>query len=75
MSNMPIFFLLHQWKDAKPDDLMDSKLRCVFELPSENDKVVSEKCHYGSYKTLYAAQFSSHFFTSLNCNVSSHLLV
>ncbi|GAA6236065.1 vesicle-associated membrane protein-associated protein A isoform X2 [Lates japonicus] len=27
------------WKDAKPDDLMDSKLRCVFELPSENDKV------------------------------------
>lgn len=25
------------WKDAKPDDLMDSKLRCVFELPSEND--------------------------------------
>ncbi|XP_056302697.1 VAMP (vesicle-associated membrane protein)-associated protein A, like [Danio aesculapii] len=27
------------WKDAKPDELMDSKLRCVFELPSENDKV------------------------------------
>uniref|UniRef100_A0A3Q3X9N7 Vesicle-associated membrane protein-associated protein A n=1 Tax=Mola mola TaxID=94237 RepID=A0A3Q3X9N7_MOLML len=27
------------WKDAKPDDLMDSKLRCVFELPSENDNV------------------------------------
>ncbi|MFT7813894.1 vesicle-associated membrane protein-associated protein A-like isoform X2 [Arapaima gigas] len=27
------------WKDAKPEDLMDSKLRCVFELPSENDKV------------------------------------
>ncbi|XP_018430275.1 PREDICTED: vesicle-associated membrane protein-associated protein B/C [Nanorana parkeri] len=26
------------WKDAKPDDLMDSKLRCLFELPSENDK-------------------------------------
>ncbi|XP_023682066.1 vesicle-associated membrane protein-associated protein A-like isoform X2 [Paramormyrops kingsleyae] len=26
------------WKDAKPDDLMDSKLRCVFELPTENDK-------------------------------------
>ncbi|XP_010894178.1 vesicle-associated membrane protein-associated protein A [Esox lucius] len=24
------------WKDAKPDDLMDSKLRCVFDLPSEN---------------------------------------
>lgn len=27
------------WKEAKPDDLMDSKLRCVFEMPSENDKV------------------------------------
>ncbi|XP_040187542.1 vesicle-associated membrane protein-associated protein B/C [Rana temporaria] len=26
------------WKDAKPDDLMDSKLRCLFELPSENEK-------------------------------------
>ncbi|XP_048019157.1 VAMP (vesicle-associated membrane protein)-associated protein A, like isoform X1 [Megalobrama amblycephala] len=30
------------WKDAKPDELMDSKLRCVFELPSENDKVRSK---------------------------------
>ncbi|XP_076847415.1 VAMP (vesicle-associated membrane protein)-associated protein A, like isoform X1 [Brachyhypopomus gauderio] len=27
------------WKDAKPDELMDSKLRCVFEMPSENDKM------------------------------------
>ncbi|XP_013875577.1 VAMP (vesicle-associated membrane protein)-associated protein A, like [Austrofundulus limnaeus] len=27
------------WKDAKPDELMDSKLRCVFEMPSENDRV------------------------------------
>ncbi|KAK6311218.1 hypothetical protein J4Q44_G00192730 [Coregonus suidteri] len=27
------------WKDAKPDDLMDSKLRCVFDQPSENNKV------------------------------------
>ncbi|XP_038658881.1 vesicle-associated membrane protein-associated protein B/C isoform X1 [Scyliorhinus canicula] len=26
------------WKEAKLDDLMDSKLRCVFELPSENEK-------------------------------------
>ncbi|XP_072489545.1 vesicle-associated membrane protein-associated protein B/C [Notamacropus eugenii] len=26
------------WKEAKPEDLMDSKLRCVFELPAENDK-------------------------------------
>ncbi|KPP74524.1 Vesicle-associated membrane protein-associated protein B-like [Scleropages formosus] len=27
------------WKEAKPEDLMDSKLRCVFELPSENEKM------------------------------------
>ncbi|XP_026057503.1 vesicle-associated membrane protein-associated protein A-like [Carassius auratus] len=26
------------WKDARPDDLMDSKLRCVFEMPSDNEK-------------------------------------
>ncbi|XP_028843045.1 vesicle-associated membrane protein-associated protein B/C-like [Denticeps clupeoides] len=26
------------WKDAKPEELMDSKLRCVFEMPSGNDK-------------------------------------
>ncbi|NXC19346.1 VAPB protein, partial [Corythaeola cristata] len=29
------------WKEAKPEELMDSKLRCVFELPAENDKPVS----------------------------------
>ncbi|XP_062326511.1 vesicle-associated membrane protein-associated protein B/C [Osmerus eperlanus] len=26
------------WKEAKPEELMDSKLRCNFELPAENDK-------------------------------------
>ncbi|XP_034021922.1 vesicle-associated membrane protein-associated protein B/C-like [Thalassophryne amazonica] len=26
------------WKEAKPEELMDSKLRCVFEMPVENDK-------------------------------------
>lgn len=50
MNNMPIFHL-HQWKDAKPDDLMDSKLRCVFELPSENDKVVRDAASH--CKTTY----------------------
>lgn len=29
-----------QWKEAKPEELMDSKLRCVFELPAENEKTV-----------------------------------
>lgn len=27
------------WKEAKPEELMDSKLRCVFEMPNENDKL------------------------------------
>uniref|UniRef100_A0A3B3D658 VAMP associated protein B and C n=1 Tax=Oryzias melastigma TaxID=30732 RepID=A0A3B3D658_ORYME len=27
-----------QWKEAKPEELMDSKLRCAFEMPLENDK-------------------------------------
>ncbi|XP_053493660.1 vesicle-associated membrane protein-associated protein B/C isoform X2 [Ictalurus furcatus] len=26
------------WKEAKPEELMDSKLRCVFEMPNENEK-------------------------------------
>lgn len=26
------------WKDVSPDDLMDSKLRCVFELPVDNNQ-------------------------------------
>ncbi|XP_048352710.1 vesicle-associated membrane protein-associated protein B/C isoform X2 [Sphaerodactylus townsendi] len=29
---------MEAWKEAKPEELMDSKLRCVFELPAENDK-------------------------------------
>lgn len=32
---------------------MDSKLRCVFELPSENDKVVSEKNRASYSSELY----------------------
>ncbi|XP_070603624.1 vesicle-associated membrane protein-associated protein A isoform X1 [Erythrolamprus reginae] len=34
------------WKDAKSDDLMDSKLRCVFEMPNENDKLVFSSSRY-----------------------------
>ncbi|XP_075881115.1 vesicle-associated membrane protein-associated protein B/C [Nelusetta ayraudi] len=26
------------WKEVRPEELMDSKLRCVFELPLENEK-------------------------------------
>ncbi|XP_053571835.1 vesicle-associated membrane protein-associated protein A [Bombina bombina] len=30
------------WKEAKPDDLMDSKLRCVFDMPHEHEKPAHE---------------------------------
>ncbi|KAM8967757.1 vesicle-associated membrane protein-associated protein A [Pelodytes ibericus] len=30
------------WKDAKPDDLMDSKLRCVFDMPHDHEKPTHE---------------------------------
>ncbi|KAM3621343.1 uncharacterized protein V6R79_009832 [Siganus canaliculatus] len=26
------------WREAKPEELMDSKLRCVFDMPAENEK-------------------------------------
>lgn len=29
------------WKDVSPDDLMDSKLRCVFELPADTNQTSS----------------------------------
>ena len=32
-----------QWKEAKPEELMDSKLRCAFDMPLENDKTVSSQ--------------------------------
>ncbi|XP_034744893.1 VAMP (vesicle-associated membrane protein)-associated protein A, like [Etheostoma cragini] len=47
------------WKDAKPDDLMDSKLRCVFELPSENDKVNDVEATKGAPVTNSAKADSS----------------
>ncbi|XP_056659813.1 vesicle-associated membrane protein-associated protein A-like [Monodelphis domestica] len=28
------------WKEAKPDEPMDSKLRCILEMPTENDKLI-----------------------------------
>lgn len=35
-------YLHVQWKEAKPEELMDSKLRCVFEMPMENEKTVEK---------------------------------
>lgn len=39
-------FSCQQWKEAKPEELMDSKLRCAFEMPLENDKTVSVSLHF-----------------------------
>lgn len=30
------------WKDISPDQLMDSKLKCVFELPAEQNEAKEE---------------------------------
>lgn len=30
------------WKDISPDQLMDSKLKCVFELPAEQNQTQEE---------------------------------
>ena len=35
---LSMFFL--QWKEADPSDLMDSKLKCVFEQPVEEESQV-----------------------------------
>lgn len=51
-----------QWKEAKPDELMDSKLRCVFEMPVENEKTVSPCCS----STFLLASPHSHFLLSLH---------
>ncbi|KAM8917499.1 vesicle-associated membrane protein-associated protein B/C [Spinachia spinachia] len=42
------------WKEAKPDELMDSKLRCAFDMPVENEKphdVESNKMSSSSLKS------------------------
>lgn len=35
------------WKDCNPQNLMDSKLRCVFELPEEKEMTLSEMAELG----------------------------
>jgi len=32
-----LMFDLLQWKDTAPGQLMDSKLKCVFELPANDE--------------------------------------
>ncbi|XP_075702630.1 vesicle-associated membrane protein-associated protein B/C [Rhinoderma darwinii] len=56
------------WKDAKPDDLMDSKLRCMFELPSENDKP-----HEGETNKVLSSSVTKTESTSMFKSISSSL--
>ncbi|KAI1899945.1 hypothetical protein AGOR_G00067150 [Albula goreensis] len=56
------------WKEAKPEELMDSKLRCVFEMPTENEKthdmdtnkVLSSSLLKSDSSTLSMKSMSSH---------------
>ncbi|KAM4605888.1 vesicle-associated membrane protein-associated protein B/C [Discoglossus pictus] len=56
------------WKDAKPDELMDSKLRCVFELPAENDKPVD-----GDINKPISSSVTKTESSSLSKSISSNL--
>ncbi|XP_056404357.1 vesicle-associated membrane protein-associated protein B/C [Hyla sarda] len=56
------------WKEAKPDDLMDSKLRCLFELPSENDKP-----HEGEANKVLSSSVTKAESTSMFKSISSSL--
>ncbi|XP_060775060.1 vesicle-associated membrane protein-associated protein B/C isoform X4 [Neoarius graeffei] len=40
------------WKEAKPEELMDSKLRCVFEMPNENGKMLGSSLDDGEVKRI-----------------------
>ncbi|KAM9296903.1 vesicle-associated membrane protein-associated protein B/C [Gastrophryne carolinensis] len=56
------------WKEAKPEDLMDSKLRCMFELPSDN-----EKPHEGEINKSVSGSVTKTESTSMFKSVSSSL--
>lgn len=43
-----------QWKEVKPDDLMESKMRCVFEFPDEN----AASPDVSSPESMYQLEFS-----------------
>ncbi|XP_053560604.1 vesicle-associated membrane protein-associated protein B/C [Bombina bombina] len=56
------------WKEAKPEDLMDSKLRCVFELPAENDKPLD-----GEINKIISSNITKTESSSLSKSISSNL--
>ncbi|KAM4691262.1 vesicle-associated membrane protein-associated protein B/C [Rhinophrynus dorsalis] len=56
------------WKEAKPDELMDSKLRCLFELPSENEKPLD-----GEINKIISSSVTKTESSSLSKSISSNL--
>lgn len=56
------------WKEAKPEELMDSKLRCLFELPSENDKP-----HEGEVNKVLSSSVTKTESSSMFKSISSSL--
>lgn len=42
------------WKEIRPDQLMDSKLKCVFEMPVESNESQEEPATKASPKTVTA---------------------
>uniref|UniRef100_A0A8C5WJK1 VAMP associated protein B and C n=1 Tax=Leptobrachium leishanense TaxID=445787 RepID=A0A8C5WJK1_9ANUR len=56
------------WKEVKPEELMDSKLRCVFELPPENDKPLE-----GETNKILSSPITKAESSSLSKSISSNL--
>ncbi|EDS32511.1 VAMP-associated protein [Culex quinquefasciatus] len=48
------------WKDCNPQNLMDSKLRCVFELPEEKEMTLSEMAELGGANKREATDSDTH---------------
>lgn len=47
------------WKDISPDQLMDSKLKCVFELPAEQNEAKEEPAKASPKSPLLAAAINA----------------
>ncbi|KAG7472858.1 hypothetical protein MATL_G00113630 [Megalops atlanticus] len=57
------------WKEVKPEELMDTKLRCVFEMPSENEKphdIETNKVHAASVLKSESASLAKSASSSLD---------
>lgn len=53
------------WKEVTPEQLMDSKLKCVFEVPVDNNTVID----LSSSNINQTGMFVMFFFVLVHCNV------